>query len=217
MRPSNKVAPVEEMLARFLRQLQPYEAAIEPAVNGFFATLREIMMLINPLALRDAVAAVYETIRQKVRVLDPVQLTTAIEAVLAPVQESLQALNPASIKAQIDAVFENAVRAVTVTVRGFLDELVGVVDGQLRTLRAALRFVLDQIKGALTAALATLRVILKQIEDLVFVEILDRLDRVIDNLGVSFEAELDRVRGAFDEMLRAIPLGDGSASAGVAL
>jgi hypothetical protein len=217
MRPSNKVAPVEETLARFLRQLQPYEAAIEPAVNGFFATLREIMMLINPLALRDAVAAIYETIRQKVRVLDPAQLTTAIEAVLAPVQESLQALNPAAIKAQIDAVFENAVRAVTVTVRGFLDELVGVVDGQLRTLRAALRFILDQLKGTLTAALATLQAILKQIEDLVFVEILDRLGRVIDNLGVSFDAELERVRGAFDEMLRAIPLGDGSASVGVSL
>ena len=65
MLPSNKVAPVEELLARFLRQLQPYESAIEPAINGFFSTLREIMMLINPLALRDSVAAIYETIRQK--------------------------------------------------------------------------------------------------------------------------------------------------------
>ena len=133
-------------------------------------------------------------------------------------KEGFQALNPAVIKAQIDATFERAVRAVTVTVKDFLDELVGIIDGQLRTLRAALSFVLDQLKATLAAALKTLQAILKQIEDLIFVEILERLGRVIDNLGVSFDAELDRVRSAFDEMIQAIPLdGGGSVGAGVSL
>jgi hypothetical protein len=218
MRPSNKVAPVEELLSRFLRQLQPYESAIEPAINGFFDTLREIMMLINPLTLRDAVASIYETVRQKVRILDPVQLTDAINALLAPVKVGFQALNPLVIKEQLNASFDNVVHIVTVTLKQVLDDLVGIIDGQLRTLRAALRVVFDQLKAALATGMQSLKEILKQIEDLIFVEILERLGRVIDNLGVSFGQELDRVRSAFDEMIQAIPLGDGaSESAGVSI
>jgi hypothetical protein len=56
--------------------------------------------------------------------------------------------------------------------------------------------------------------VVKRLEELVFVELLERLKRLIDNLGLSFEKELERVRNAFDEMLAAIPLG--SSSGGVA-
>jgi hypothetical protein len=212
MRPSNKVALVEDLLTRFLRQLQPYESAVEPAINSFFSTLREIMMLINPLTLRDGVASIYETIRQKTRVLDPAQLTGAINALLDPIKAAFHALSPAAIKAQIDAAFANAVHTVTVTLKALLDDLVGIIDGQLRTLRAALRVVLDQLKATMAAALNSLKELLQQIEDLIFVEILERLGKVIDNLGVSFDRELERVRSAFDEMLQAIPL-DGGQSA----
>ena len=59
--------------------------------------------------------------------------------------------------------------------------------------------------------------VIKRLEELVFVELLERLKRLIDNLGLSFDKELDRVRNAFDEMLAAIPLGSSSgASGGVA-
>ncbi len=214
MRPSNKIAPVEETLNRFLRQLQPYESAVEPAVNGFFNTLREIMQLINPLTLRDGVAAIYDTMRQKVRLLDPAQLTASINALLDPVKAAIGALSPAAIKERLNASFERAVQSVTVTLRVLLDELVGVVDGQLRTLRAALQAIFAQFKATLTSALASLEAILQQIEDFIFIEILDRLGRVIDNLGASFEQELDRVRLAFDEMLNAIPLERGQGAGG---
>ena len=216
MRPSNKVAAIEDVFTRFLRQLEPYESAIEPAVNGFFGALREIVQLLNPLSLRDSVAAIYDTLRQKTHVLDPAQLAAGINAILDPIKTAVQALSPAAFKARIDASYNNVVATVTVTLKALLDDLVGVIDGQLRTLRAALHAVIDQLQAALQAALATLGDLLKQIEDLVFVEIIERLRKVIDTLGVSFDQELQRVANAFDEMLHAIPL-DGAQSAGLSL
>jgi hypothetical protein len=214
MRPSNKMAAVEDVFTRFLRQLEPYESAIEPAINGFFGTLRDIVQLLNPLSLRDAVASIYETVREKTRILDPAQLTTAINAILDPIKAAVQALSPAAFKARIDASFNNVVATISVTLKALLDDLVGVIDGQLRTLRAALRIVLDQLKAALAAASATLGDLLKQIEDLIFTEIIERLSTVIDNLGVSFDQELQRVANAFDEMLQAIPVGGGQGASG---
>jgi hypothetical protein len=216
MRPSNKVGAIEDVFTRFLRQLEPYESAIEPAVNGFFGALREIVQLLNPLSLRDSVASIYETLRQKTHVLDPAQLAAAINAILDPIKMAVQALSPAAFKARIDASYNNVVATITVTLKALLDDLVGVIDGQLRTLRAALHAVIDQLKAALQAALGTLGDLLKQIEDLVFVEIIERLRKVIDNLGVSFDQELERVANAFDEMLHAIPL-DGAQSTGLSL
>jgi hypothetical protein len=217
MLPSRKLLAVEDLFTRFLQQLQPYESAIEPAVNGFFGTLREIMLLLNPLALRDAVAAIYATIRQKARILDPAELAAAINAILEPIKSAVGALSPASLAARLDASFNNVVAAVGGTLKALLDDLVGVIDGQLRTLRAGLRSVLDQLKAAMTAAVAAVQALLGQVEDLVFGEIIARLGQVIDNLGVSFDQELDRVANAFDEMLAAIPLGGGSAGGGISL
>ena len=75
-----------------------------------------------------------------------------------------------------------------------------------------------QVQATITVALNSLKEIVKQLEDLVVVELLDRLGRVIDNLGGSFDQELDRVANAFDAMLAAIPLDSGrSASTGLAL
>jgi hypothetical protein len=214
MRPSAKLAPVEELFTRFLQQLQPYEEAIEPAVNGFFGALREIVLLLNPLSLRDAVASIYAAIRQKTRILDPAQLTAAINAILEPIKTAVGALSPAAFAARLDASYNNVVGTVSGVLRALLDDLVGVIDGQLRTLRAGLRAVLDQLKAALDVALAAVQALLGQIEDLIFVEIIERLGQVIDNLGVSFDQELDRVANAFDEMLAAIPLGGGAGDGG---
>lgn len=213
MRPSAKLAPVEDLFDRFLLQLQPYTEAVEPAVNGFFAALREIVQLLNPLSLRDGVAAIYASLRQQARILDPAQLAAGVNAVLDPIKAAAAALSPAAFKARIEASYNNVVETVGTVLRALLDDLAGVIDGQLRTLRAGLRAVLDQVKAALDAALATVAALLGQIEELVFVEIIERLGQGIDNLGVSFDQELARVANAFDEMLAAIPLG-GSQGAG---
>ena len=218
MRPSVKAARLEETVNRFLQQLKPLEHTIEPAIDEFFAGLRQVLSLINPLALRDDIESIYTVSRTKVRILDPEQLATAISVVFDPVKEGLQALNPATIKAQLDATFNNVVHAVTVTAKHILDDLIDIIDTQLRTLRAAFKAILDQVHATITAVLNSLKEILKQLEDLVFVELLDRLGRVIDNLGGSFDQELDRVANAFDAMLAAIPLDSGrGGSTGLAL
>jgi hypothetical protein len=92
-----------------------------------------------------------------------------------------------------------------------------VVDENLRTIRAAIRALLDQISGVIQMAVTALKRVIERLEQLVFVDILERLQRVVDNLGDSFEVELDRVRGAFDEMLNAIPLEGGSVTVEVSL
>jgi hypothetical protein len=218
MRPSSKAARLEETLNRFLQQLKPQERIIEPAIDEFFGGLRQVILLINPLTLRDDIEAIYAVIRTKVRILDPEQLATAISALFDPVKEGLQAFNPATIKEQLDTTFNNVVYAVTVTAKQILDELVDIIDAQLRTLRATLKAVLDQLQATITGALNTLKEILKQLEDLVFVELLDRFGRVIDNLDGSFDRELARVANAFDQMLAAIPLDGGrSESTGLSL
>lgn len=50
-------------------------------------------------------------------------------------------------------------------------------------------------------------------EQLIFKDLLERLRRVIDNLGMSFDRELDRVRNAFDEMLATLPVGTAGGAA----
>ena len=203
---------------RFLHQLKPLENTIEPAIDEFFGAARQVMLLINPLALRGDVEAIYVVIRAKARILNPEHLATAISTLFDPVKQGLLAFDLATIKAQLDTTANNVVHAVTVTAKQILDELVDIIDTQLRTLRAALKAVLDQFKAAMTSALDSLKAILQQLEDLVCVEFLDRLGRVIDNLGSSFDKELDRVANAFDEMLTPIPLDGGrSESVGTAL
>ncbi len=66
---------------------------------------------------------------------------------------------------------------------------------------------LSQLREALETTGQSLDQVLDRVEQLVLVDILERLKRLADNLGVSFDRELDRVRNAFDTMLAAIPLG----------
>jgi hypothetical protein len=213
LRPSTRAAELEVSLSRFMKALEPVAATIEPAVNGFFSVLRDVASLISPLAVKESVAAIYDTIRAKVRVLDPAQLARSISELFEPVKAALRALNPATIKAQLNESFNRIVHAVTVSIKQILDQLVAVLDVQLRAIRTAAQALIGQVKTAITAALQSVEHVIKALEDLVFVEVLGRLSRVIDNLGASFDRELDRVRAAFDAMLAAIPLGSGGAAA----
>ena len=217
LRPSRKAAELDQILNRFLQQLEPMQAALEPAMKAFFGSIREAFDLLNPLSLKDAVADIYTAIRQKVRTLDPEQLAASLHAgIYDPLAPALQAIDPAALKARLDHVFQSALRAIKENIKAILDEIVAVLDEQLQALRDALKAVVDKIEASIERAAQTFQGIVDSIERPVFVEILERLRRVIDSLGVSFEQELGRVRSAFDEMLNAIPLSGGaSASAPV--
>lgn len=217
LRPSLLVGQVDQALDRFLTQLKPIEAALEPAINGFFTSLRETVMLINPLSLKESVEDIYETIRAKVRILDPTTVATSIRTqILDPIRAPLAAINPTQIQAQINGVFERAIAALSTGASNLLDDIAAAIQQVLSEVQLEMQRLIDQIKAVIQTVTQSLQAVVDQVEQLVFVEVLDRLNRVVDTLGVSFEQELNRVRNAFDEMLAAIPLGSSSAGASLA-
>jgi ElaB/YqjD/DUF883 family membrane-anchored ribosome-binding protein len=210
---------VEEVLERFLQEISPLGDALEPAFNGLFQGIREALMFVNPIDLKDAVEDIYEAVRRKVRILDPDALADSIrENVFDPLTGALDDINPATIKAEIDETYRETLDAVSTTVREVLGDIAGTLEEQLKAMRDEIQKLLDQIEVTLGNTAGRVKEVVERLEELVFVELLERLKRLIDNLGLSFDKELDRVRNAFDEMLAAIPLGtsSGGASGGVA-
>jgi hypothetical protein len=216
LRPSRQADELERILDRFLGHLRPMQEALEPAINGFFQGIRNTLMLLNPLSLRDAVADLYDAIRDHVRLLDPVQLAETLHtAAFDPLQSALDGIDPALLQTRLDAAFQAALQAVTANVRGILDTIAGALQSQVRTLKTAVQGVLDAVDEAVSAATETFSGLVEKLEKLVFVEILERLRRVIESLSVGFGREVDRVRHAFDDMLAAIPLAGGSTAGAV--
>ena len=216
MRPSRKARRLDERLELFLARLRPMQGALEPAIDGLFATLREAVLLIHPGALKDAVGAVYDALRAKVRVLDPDELAQQLrEDVYEPLLDPLRALDPAAIQAQIDALFRHLLGRLAGTVRGVLDRVKAVVDALLGEVRTALLGVVESLRVQVEAIVGKLGEILRTLDALVVDELFGRLLRVIANLRTSFDQELDRVRNAFDAMLDASPVGSGGGAAAV--
>jgi hypothetical protein len=132
------------------------------------------------------------------------------------VLEPLRALDPAALRVRLDLTFSRAVAALRDGVTAVLGSVAEVVDERLAVLRAAVEKVIGTLRTALQTAGKQLRGVVQEVEDLVLVDLLGRLERLVGNLGASFDTELDRVRSAFDDMLAAIPLqggGDGAATA----
>jgi hypothetical protein len=102
-------------------------------------------------------------------------------------------------------------------VTALLDQVAAALNTQLLRLRDAVARIVQKVQQALQQAAATFSGLLDGVENLVFVEILERLKRLVRTLGVSFDQEVDRVVSAFDQMLDAIPLGSPSAGAAVSL
>jgi ElaB/YqjD/DUF883 family membrane-anchored ribosome-binding protein len=218
MRPSVKFDRVQEVLERFLQEIGPLGDALEPAFNGLFRGIREALMFLNPIDLKDAVEDIYEAVRRKVRLLDPEALADSIrENFFEPLTGALEDINPATIKGEIDETYRETIAVVSTTVREVLDDIAGSLEEQLEAMREEVQNLLDQIEESLGTTAGRVKEVVKRLEELVVVELLERLKRLIDNLGLSFDKELDRVRNAFDEMLAAIPLGSsGGSSGGVA-
>jgi hypothetical protein len=215
MRPSVKFDRVEEVLERFLKEISPLADALEPAFNSLFQGIREALMFVNPIDLKEAVEDIYEAVRRKVRVLDPDALADSIrENFFDPLTGALDDINPATIKGEIDETYQETLASVSTTVREVLDDIAGALEEQLKAMREEIQNLLDEIEETLGTTAGRVKDVVKRLEQLVFVELLERLKQLIDNLGLSFDKELDRVRNAFDEMLAAIPLG--TSSGGVA-
>jgi phage-related protein len=207
LRPSARAEKIDRVLERFLQRVQPLEEALEPAIDGFFASLRNVMALISPLLLKEAVADIYGVIREKVRILDPAELSDSIRRNLyQPLIGPLQAIDPSRIKLRINDAFDHAMEAISSNVKGILDRISLVIDQQLRAIRQEFQALVEQIRETVNATMGRLQNIMNRVEQLVFKELLERLSQVIANLGASFDKEMDRVRRAFDGMVAAIPV-----------
>jgi hypothetical protein len=218
MRPSVTFDRVEEVLERFLQQIRPLGDALGPAIDAFFDGIREVLTLVNPLDLKDGVEDVYDAIRRKARVLDPDALADSIrENFTDLVTGALKDIDPAVIKGKIGEAYRETLDAVSNTVGGVLDDIAQVLEENLSSMREEIQKLLGEVRETLEKEAKRVTGVVDRLERLVFVELLERLERVIDNLGVSFDQELDRVRNAFDEMLAAIPLGTSGAASSEAV
>ncbi|HEY0735150.1 MAG TPA: hypothetical protein VGD69_09620, partial [Herpetosiphonaceae bacterium] len=216
LRPSVRAARLDTTLARFLDLVQPLADQIADLTNSFFGVLHEAVQLISPLTLRDSVAGIYDTIRDKIRIINPDRLAASIRStILDPIMAPLQAMNPATIKARLQQLYEALLMALRDGARQLLDQITAALNDLLREVRTQIRALIGQVEATIKQALTEIEAVIKQLEGLIFVEILGRLGRLIDQLGVNFDKELDRVLNAFDQMLHAIPLGSSSASASV--
>jgi hypothetical protein len=214
MRPSVRFERVEEVLERFLQQLRPLGDALEPATNRLFEGIREVLMLVNPLDLKDAVEDIYDAVRAKVRTLDPEALSDSIrDNVFGPVTGALEDINPAAIKCEIDGAYQATLAILSERVEKILDDIADALDADLAPIRGKLQELLKKVEETLDAAAQSAEEVAARLEGLIFKELLERLRRVIDNLGMSFDRELDRVRNAFDEMLAALPVGTAGGTA----
>ncbi|MDA0166832.1 hypothetical protein OM076_41610 [Solirubrobacter ginsenosidimutans] len=216
LRPSLLAAPIEAALERFLAQLQPLESTVAEAADRLLGIVRSTLALIDPLALQDAVAAIYDTIRAKARILDPAKLAQAADELLAKLKAPLEALDPAKLGAQLDAAYTRTLAALTGQVNGLLDDIGAAIDEELRTIRDAIKQVVNDIETFLAQVAGAVHEVVGKVEDLVLTEFVARLKRLLDNLAKSFHDELERVRNAFDEMLKAIPLRGGEPAGAIA-
>lgn len=213
MRPSSQAGALDALFARFQSRVKSMQDVLDPAFAEFFNTLREPLQALSPLAIKDDVAAVYEALHAKVRVIDPAALATDLHAAIYdPVHAALEAVDPAKLGLRLDAAYHSALTAVTDKVRALLDSIGTALDSQLQRLRGAVDRIVQMIESALQQAADVFDGLVGTIEHLVFVEVLERLRRLVRTLGVSFEREVDRVVSAFDQMLNAIPLGGSAVS-----
>jgi uncharacterized protein (DUF2267 family) len=218
LRPSSLADPVDKVFDRFLAHLKPMQAALDGAINEFFSAIHQTLGLINPLSLKDAVADIYTAIREKLQIIDPVRLAAELHtAIFDPLVSALSAIDPAALRNRLDAAFQSVVTTLSTNVRAILDQIVAAVDQQFQNIREAVATVVTRITDALNQAAEVFQDIVDRLEQIVFAELLERLRRIIETLGVSFEKELGRVRSAFDAMLNAIPLGGASETGAVSL
>jgi hypothetical protein len=217
LRPSRRAAPLEAAMQRFLDGLAPLEAALVDAVDDVFAAVRRTLALVDPLALGDVVGVIYDDVKAKLKVVDPQSLADGAQKILDQLKAPLEGLDPQKLGQRLHDAYERAVAGVTATLTKFLDDVAKAIDVQLRAIRAEVQKAIAAIRQALHEAQAALDGVTKRFEQLVLVDLIGRLDHLLDNLGRSFDAELDRVRNAFDEMLRAIPVNGGGERAAAAV
>lgn len=207
IRPSAKAEKIKRVLERYIQQINPIQEELEPAINSFFQNIRNILLLINPLSIKNAIADFYGTIREKVRILDPNDLSSYIrDNYWDPLIDPINQIDPDKIEIKMNEVYGKIIDVISNNVKQILLEIDNAIDEKFRLIRKSIKSLIDQVQVTMEAAFQNFKNIQEKFEQLVFAELLEQLNRVIDNLGISFEKELSRVRNSFNQMIAAIPV-----------
>ena len=217
LRPSAQAHRLEEPVRRFLTRLQPLATEIDDATDRLFAAFRRTLALIDPLQLEDVIGQIFAAVREQVHVLDPDALADSAQDLLDELTAPLATLDPAKVAQRLGAAFDRAIAAIQQRLNEFLDDVAKAIDARLKVAREAVAQTLKDVRAAVKLAGDALGGVAEQFDQLVFVDLLARFDRVLDSLNSSFDRELDRTRAAFDAMLAAIPVGGGGATVGGAV
>jgi uncharacterized protein YoxC len=208
-RPSRRTGELDARLAAFVAALEPAAAALDEAFDAVTDDLRAAAELIDPLALEPIMAEVFDALRAQVDVLDPAELLVELrKEVYLPVAAAVEALDPRALAVRLDAAFERTRSVVLAQLSGLLDAVSKAVAEHLATVRRSVEGLLDTVEGTLSGAVGDVDDVLKQVSDLAFFGIVEKLRQVLDNLKLSFDAEVRRIVRAFDAMLDAAPLGE---------
>jgi hypothetical protein len=207
LRPSSKAVKLSQIFDDFFSKMQEFESQMTPVLDDLFLTIKEILTPVNPLFIKQGIEDIYSTIDEKLSLLEPNAIAVALrEAVFEPLAEPLEAISPNRIKLRINQSYERAVQAVTTTLRKFIADLADAIDALFRAMRESVNAIVGQVDDIIDTGAQTVDVILKDLEQLIFVDLIAGITQSVENLGTSFDKEIDRVRNTFNEMLKAIPV-----------
>jgi hypothetical protein len=195
----NSLRPSTQAVASLSQPLQLPNLALGETINNFFAQIRELAMRLDPRPL-------LQIVREIFALFNPQALIEPIQTVFAALTEPLAAIDPSAIQSQLNDVFNSVVNTLSTSVGNLINELANILEEQLSDIRQQVLSIFNLVNSAIYSLTQLFRESINQFERLLFVEIIERLNRIIDNLGISFEQELNRVRNAFDQMLAAIPV-----------
>ena len=137
---------------------------------------------------------------------DPAQLIAVLEDVFNQITAPLAAINPSVIQAQLNQFFETVIALLSERVGMIIDAIATVLNEQLRIIRNSVNAPITLVQTVINNTTELLQGILDQFTNFLFVELIERLNRVVDNLGISFNEEINRVINAFNQMITAIPV-----------
>ncbi|TQM61941.1 hypothetical protein [Humibacillus xanthopallidus] len=207
-RPSLRAAELDQRLTAFAAALAPVADALGEALDAFADDLDATAELIDPLALEPPIAEVFDAVRAQVEALDPTTLLADLRTeVYLPITEAIAALDPHELAARLDATYTKARTGILDEFTGLIDAVTRALNEHLAGVRKAVQDLLGRLDTTLTAATTDVQDVVKRVSDLVFVDLLQRLRQVLENLQHSFDTELRRIARAFDAMLDAAPIG----------
>ena len=175
-------------------------------MNTLVSAFHRALELMDPLSLQESLQEIFAAIKAKVEVVQAVRIGDVVKELLTTLWQPLEVFNPAAFQPTLESAYTTVKDSLVGGAMGVLDRIRDKVDAKLDEARAVLLELVAKVKAMVDRGLQLLGDLTDQLGDLVLNEVVARLHKVIVNLGVSFDNEVDRVVAAFNKMLKAVPV-----------